>query len=400
MKNMVETKVQGSEALTHMVRVSTVAFAHMAHDVFGTMISTLLPVFIDKFQISNFVASIMPVFVRAPSVLQPVFGRIADRKEVRWILILWPSVTAIFMTMTGVVNNLYAVLILLLGTGISGAIFHAVAGAAAGKSAGKFIGRAMGLWMIGARVGAAISPILVVFVIERFSLRGLPILVILSLVSSVLLYTQFHQTPLYLSTTTEVVKVKDSWNIISPIVIPLLVIAFLQSYLGILYLTYLPTFLTQSGNSLWVAGISLSLFSVAGIPASYIGGSLSDKIGIKKIYLLSVVATVTLNYIFLAVQGWSGIIFAVLIGFSMALIAPIPMSIVQTSFPEMRSYANGMFVGMNFFLRSIALLVVGFLSDLFGMRILYVVFAVMYFLSLPIVLFKLPEKPEPAKAQN
>jgi len=385
------------ETPAHMGKVISVALSHMFLDTFSTMISTLLPVFIDKFQISTLMAGVMPVLVRAPSVFQPIFGRLADKRDVRWILILWPSVTALFMTLTGVINNYIAVLLLLFFTGISAAIFHTVAGPAAGKYAGNSIGRAMGLWMIGARIGAAVSPMVVVFTIELVSLDGLPILIFLGLLSSLMLYTQFGREPLHLSSTTEAAPMKDCWNIVKPVMQPLLVISLIQSFLGILYTTYLPTFMTQNGSPLWIAGLAMTLFSAAGIPASYVGGDLSDRIGRKQIFIFSAITTVALNFGFLFVSGWGSIVFAVLIGFTSFLVNPLPMAYVQTEFPQMRSYANGVYVGITFFLRSFAMLVVGWLADLYGMRILYVVFALISLLALPVII-RLPESRQPVKS--
>jgi MFS transporter, FSR family, fosmidomycin resistance protein len=391
MESVLSPENRKTQARGSAIKVVSVALAHMFHDVFSTMIATLLPVFIEQFQISTFMAGVMPVLVRAPSIFQPVFGRIADRKDVRWFLIALPTLTAFFMTMTGVVKTYFGVLILLILTGLSAALFHTVGAPAAGKFAGKKIGRALGMWMIGARIGAAISPILVVSTIGLLTLRGLPILTLLGLVSSLFLYSQFKKEPIYLSSTTKSASIKDSWKIVRPIMLPLLAISLAQSFLGILYTTYLPTFLTQNGSPLWIAGVALTLFSIAGIPASYLGGTLSDKIGRKKIFLVSAVMTVLLNFCFLAFQGWLSAIFIILIGFSSFLVTPLPMSFVQTAFPEMRSYANGMYVGTTFFLRSFALLLVGLLSDYFGMRVLYVVFAFVFLISIPIIIFKLPE---------
>ena len=394
MENAFKAEKTAAEAPAQMGKVVSVALSHMFHDTFSTMISTLLPVFIDKFQISTLMAGVMPVFVRAPSVFQPFFGRLADKRDVRWVLILWPSVTALFMTLTGIINNYVAVLILLLLTGLSAAIFHTVAGPAAGKYAGNSIGRAMGLWMIGARIGAAVSPMVVVFTIELVSLEGLPVLIFLGLLSSLMLYTQFGKEPLHLSSTTEAAPIKDCWKIVKPVMLPLLVISLIQSFLGILYTTYLPTFMTQNGSPLWVAGLSMTLFSAAGIPASYIGGDLSDRIGRKQIFVFSAIATVVLNFGFIFISGWGSIIFAVLIGFTSFLVNPLPMAYVQTEFPQMRSYANGMYVGITFFLRSFAMLVVGWLADLYGMRILYLVFALISLLALPVII-RLPESRQP-----
>ena len=110
-----------------MGKVVSVAVSHMAHDTFSNMIATLLPVFIDKFGITTLMAGIMPVLVRAPSVFQPLLGRLADKWDMRWILILWPTITALFMTLTGVINNYYVVLLLLFDW-FSAAVSHGGAG--------------------------------------------------------------------------------------------------------------------------------------------------------------------------------------------------------------------------------------------------------------------------------
>ena len=151
-------------------------------------------------------------------------------------------------------------------------------------------------------------------------------------------------------------------------------------------MTYLPTFLTQNGDPLWIAGLSLTLFSAAGIPASHLGGVLNDRIGPKKIYFYSAISTVILNFGFLYMRGWASLVFIIFIGFTNFIVYPLPMAFAQTAFPQMRSFANGIYVGMAFFLRSISLLVIGWLSDIFGMRVLYIFSALIFLLSVPIIL--------------
>lgn len=52
----------------------------------------------------------------------------------------------------------------------------------------------------------------------------------------------------------------------------------------------------------------------------------------------------------------------------------------------MRSYAYGMYSGIIFFLRFFEMLAIGWLADLFGMRILYIIFVLVFLLSLTAIL--------------
>jgi FSR family fosmidomycin resistance protein-like MFS transporter len=62
------------------------------------------------------------------------------------------------------------------------------------------------------------------------------------------------------------------------------------------------------------------------------------------------------------------------------------MAVVQESFPDNRALANGIYMALNFTIRSGAVVAVGVLGDLYGMRLAFTVSAIIPLLGVPFIL--------------
>jgi MFS family permease len=69
------------------------------------------------------------------------------------------------------------------------------------------------------------------------------------------------------------------------------------------------------------------------------------------------------------------------------------MALMQENSPDNRALANGVFLSLAFLAESLGAVVVGALADLFGLRVAFVVAAVVLLAGLPLV-FLLPDKSE------
>ena len=134
-------------------RVLTISAGHAVHDTYTGFLPPLLPALIDNLSLTKAEAGLLTVFNQVPSLLQPVIGHLADRVSLRYLVILSPAVTATAMSLLGIAP-LYAMLaLLLMVTGLSSAVLHAVAPVIAGRLSGKSLGRGMGIWMVGGELG-------------------------------------------------------------------------------------------------------------------------------------------------------------------------------------------------------------------------------------------------------
>jgi FSR family fosmidomycin resistance protein-like MFS transporter len=149
--------------------------------------------------------------------------------------------------------------------------------------------------------------------------------------------------------------------------------------------TFLPTFLTNEGSSLWIAGASLSILEAAGVIGAFLSGTLSDRIGRRKILAISFIATPVFMLIFLQLSGTIRIPVLILLGFFAISVTPVIMAIVQENFPDNRSFANGVYMAINFVLQSIAVVIVGGISDMTSLRITFYLSAFLVIFGLPFI---------------
>jgi len=153
--------------------------------------------------------------------------------------------------------------------------------------------------------------------------------------------------------------------------------------------TYLPTFLTEQGNSLWLAGVSLTILQGAGVIGTFVSGSLSDRFGRRVLLFITFVSAPLFFLIFIGSQGWVRYLLLPVLGFITISVTPVIMAMVQENYPENRAFANGVYMFLNFVLRSGVIIVVGLLGDIFGLAKSYFFGSIIMLGCLPFV-FLLP----------
>ena len=206
-------------------RVAALAAAHAVHDTYQSFVAPLIPVFIQSLAMSKAQAGALDLFLRWPSVLQPVFGYIADRTSLRYIVILAPAITTTLMSFLGWAPSYLVLALLLLCVGLSSAAFHAVAPAIAGKLSGSSLGRGMSFWMVGGEMGRVLGPLVVVTWLKFSNLQSMPLLAILGLLLSASLYVLLRNLPETHTQRGQGLPVRQAWERMRPAMLPLIGLA-------------------------------------------------------------------------------------------------------------------------------------------------------------------------------
>ena len=377
----------------HAGHVLTVSAGHAVHDTYSAFLPSLLPVFIANLSLSNTEAGLLTVFMTGPSLLQPFIGHLADRISVRALFILAPAVTALMMSLLGIAPG-YAVLALFLAVaGASSACLHAIGPVIAGNVSGRNLGKGMGFWMVGGELGRTLGPIVIVGAIQLLTLRGTPWLMIAGFVTSGLLYLRLRNLSERVPNAGQGLPWRQALRRMRPLLIPLAGIIIARSFMVSALTTYLPTFMSEEGANLLIAGASLSILEAAGVVGALLGGAISDRLGRRWVLLASMVATPLLMFVFLAVNGWMQFPLLLILGFTSLSVTPVIMALVQESFPENRALANGVYMALGFALRSGVIVVMGAMGDLFGLRWAFTASAFITLLGIPLI-FVLPRMRE------
>jgi FSR family fosmidomycin resistance protein-like MFS transporter len=367
--------------------VLTIAAGHTVHDTYTGFLPPLLPVLITNLSLSKTEAGLLRLFLQGPSLLQPVIGHLADRVNLRFLVIVSPAVASVIMSLVGIAPS-YAVLALLLTvTGVSSAGFHVVASVTAGKLSGGRLGRGMSFWMFGAELGRSLGPVVVVSAIRLLGLERVPWLMIFGLLGSAVLYIRLRDLNLQPLEAEQGLPWRQAVRGMGRFMIPLVGITVARAFLLAALTTYLPTFLTEEGADLWLAGAALTLLEGAGTVGALLGGSLSDRLSRKFVLFVSLLASPVIMLVFLTVDGWGRFPTLVLLGLTAFAIAPILLALVQESFPQNRALANGIYMALAFISGSVMSVVVGVLGDLFGLRRAFTACAAIAMLAVPLTLW-------------
>ncbi len=367
--------------------VALIAGVHALHDTYAGFLPPLLPLFIENLGISRVEAGLLDVFMRWPSVLQPLIGYLADRASLRYVLIIAPAITTTLMSLIGIAPSYAVLATLLLAVGLSSAAFHAVAPAIAGKLSGTLLGRGMSFWMMGGELGRALGPLVVVTAIRFVGVEGTPWLAILGVVSSLSLLVLLRDVQDTVAARGPALRFGRAMRAMSRVMLPLVALVITRALLSASLNTFLPTFLTEEGADLWFAGVSLTALELAGLPGVLTAGYLSDRLGRRLVLFVSVLAAPLLTLLLLSASGWVYVPVLLLLGFAMLSTTPVLMALVQESYPENRAMANGIYVSLSFIIRAIGLVVVGILGDRLGLRAAFTIGAVAALAGAPLILF-------------
>jgi len=382
------TKTELSEAEERFDRkgVLLIAAAHTVQDTFQGFLPPLLPLFIGTMALTNARAGLLALFLDLPSLLQPIFGHATDRGRLKALIYLSPGITAVMMSLLGIAPNYTALVVLLLMAGISRAVFHASGPAAVGHLSGRRLGHGMGMWMIGGQLGPSLGPLLVVGVVQLLGVRRLPWLMLPGILVSLLLFWQLRTMPTLPSrSNSSHAPMKQSLMTMAPLMLIVTALVATRAFLTSALSIYLPTFLTERGAALWVAGASLSMTHLAGTVGVVFSGGLSDRFGRRTMLSIAYLCGPVLMLLFLASTGWAQVVILFFLGLTALSTMSVLMAVVQESFPANRSLANGLYLATTFVVQSAIAVAVGAIGDHVGLGRAFAGSALVMLCGLPLV---------------
>ena len=370
----------------HRSSLADLGFAHTVNDTYAGFLPPLLPPLIEKLSLSKTEAGLIAFLSTSPSLLQPVIGHLADRADLRYLVILSPAIVSTAMSLLGIAPRLLVLALLVMVAGAGSAAFHAVASPMAGHLSGRSLGRGMGVWMVGGALGFTLGPLIVVTTLNFLPLEGTPWLMIGGWAASVILFLRLRRIPARPASIAGSNSWRDGLSTVKSILVPVAGITLMRALLVSATFTFLPTYLTEQGAALWFAGLSVSISAGAGMVGSLVGGSMSDRWGRRPVLLAFLVAAPVLAFALLIARSWSLLLVLILLGFAIPPSNVIILAVVQESSTDHRAMATGIYQALGFSAESVSSLIVGILGDLLGLDFAIVASAVLMLLSLPLVL--------------
>ncbi len=346
--------------------VLTVSFAHFIHDVYSSFLAPILPIIIERLGITYSAAGLLTIIQRVPSFFNFLIGILADRLRVRFLLIVAPAITALSMSLLGLASTYWMLALLLFIMGISASAFHVPAPVLIRKISGKRTGEGMSYYMVGGEFARAVGPIVILSAVAWWGLEGSWRLFPVGLGASVILYLRFRNMPISdnISRGRPYEKVWDSFKKHMFFFSMLTGYTFARAILKSTLSVFLPVFLTDQGSSLWISGISLSVFEIAGVAGVLVMGKFSDKLGRRFMLIIAAVFSPLFTWLFLITDGSMRFGMLMFLGFFIFSSTPVVLALVQELKSDRPSFMNGLYMTISFTTGAIAVFLSGLLADI------------------------------------
>ena len=187
-----------SEMTTVRIQRSKIIFisiAHMCNDWYMNFIQTLLPFIVASgFGIGKS-ALLISAFTTSSSLLQPFLGYLVNQKNQRWMVYVGTIWMSILLSLIGVTNNYYLMLVLACFSGLGTAAFHPQASAMISAVSGQKKGFCQSIFAASGNIGWSLTPLTVIPVVKIYGLEATPIFIIPGIFVAILLWFTAPKAP-------------------------------------------------------------------------------------------------------------------------------------------------------------------------------------------------------------
>jgi len=275
------------------------------------------------------------------------------------------------MSLIGVAPSYAVIAILLLVAGASSAALHVPGPVMVARVSGVRVGKGMSFWMTGGELARTVGPLLAVSAASLWELEGMYPVMVVGMAASALS--------------------GQMWRALGRMLVPITGILLCKNFMSAALTTFLPTFLSSEGKSLWFGGAALAVLEFSGAVGALAAGTLSDRLGRRTVLFIALVVSPLLVLGLLAADGW--ILFPILVALGFTILSPTPvvMAIIQDRASDNPATANGLYMAISFLISSGMGVLTGRLADVLGLRAAFTWSAAVAFLGIPII-FLLPRK--------
>jgi MFS transporter, FSR family, fosmidomycin resistance protein len=355
-----------------IVRKFSIALMVLGHTVVDST-QNILPVFLpllqDRFGLNYFQVGVAAALLNvSSSMIQPAFGWMSDRWPTRWFIpagILW---TGVFIGVLGLVPSYWALLGVVVCTGVGTAAFHPIASIAVAHASRGQRGLGMSFFSAGGNLGFALGPIIATWLLAWFDLRGSLVMFVPCLLTAtaVFAWRREFEAP----TKARVLQPETHGDAPIPwgklTVLCLLVMLRSWSYSGLVI--FLPLLLHEEGAPLEAAARVLFVFLFFGALGGLMGGHLSDRVGRRQVIALSLLAYPFLMTGALWLIGPARWLVLAVAGMTLLASFPVTVVLAQELLPHSLGLASGLMFGLSFGTGGLGVGLSGFMADILGLR--------------------------------
>ncbi len=361
------------------------SFGHFALDLYAAMLVPLYPLITEKVGINlAIISSIIALGHLVSSMMQPVFGYIADKLKHR-VFMVWGLVLAcVFIPLSAKSTTALGFLIFLLLGMIGNAFFHPQVSALI-KDFNKNnpnLSKVMSVFLGLGTIGYAVGPYVSTFFVYHFGIEQIYYLSFFGLTAAVFMYFFVPKMP------DKDCFIKENFFVIMKEILKnkkcmfLTLVSIIKSALSISFGTYIPFLLQKNGFSLSAIGLIVTLFYITGGIGTIYSAKFENKIGANNVVVLSFLSVLPLLLLFLYVLNFNknlAVILFILTGFFILLSVGIILTHAQNAIPKYTGVVSGVMQGFSWGIGALFLSPLGIIAQKSGVSTVLVLMGAIAF---------------------
>lgn len=361
------------------------SLGHFAVDLYAAILVPLYPILTTKLGMNlAIISSYIALGHLTSSLMQPVFGFLADKIKHRIFMVWGLVLSSIFIPLTTKATTPKIFLLCLLIGMLGNAFFHPQVSALIkqfNKDNPNLI-QAMGVFLGLGTIGYAIGPYLATISVKSFGLDNFIYLSIFGIISAIFMYffvpkipsKEFYLQENFFTIIKEIFKNKACMF--------LLMVSVIKSAVSISFGTYIPFLLQNKGLTISQIGLIVTLFFISGGAATIFSSKIEKKLGANGVVILSflTILPLTLAFLFLLDKlPLIAIIIFILTGFFILLSVGVVVVQAQNKMPKYTGVISGVMQGFSWGLGAMFLAPMGFIGQNYGIDKILIIMALIAF---------------------
>lgn len=351
-----------------------IMLGHMCCDLSGSALPAILPFLIVQQGISYTAAAGLSFGLSiAGSVIQPLFGNMADRHSRPWMMSLGIFLSGCGIPLLGFLENYALMFAAVVLTGIGTALFHPDGGRMANYVSGKNKGKGISNFSVGGNMGSALGPVLAVAAISLFGMHGTALLFLPPLFMSLFLLTQnkillsFAEEGSRATAAAKAAGQQDDWKGFWK----LLFVIFMRSTVAMGLTTFIPLFwLSVLKQTESLSGTTTTIVSVVATISTLFSGRWADRYGFNRVIRIGLVLFVPFMIgLSLSRSVVLSTILLIPASFSVYMAFSPGVALGQKLLPNHIGLASGVTMGLATSFGGVIAPVLGRIGDSYGMEI-------------------------------
>ena len=371
--------------------IATLSAGHFLTDLCQGTVPALLPFLVAERHFSyTAAAGLVFAISAASSVVQPLFGQVADRLALSWLLPASVLLAGAGLALGAQASTFALVLAAFALSGLGVAAFHPEAARRAHLASGERRATGMSLFTVGGVVGFALAPTLTTALAVGWGTKGVLALLVPTLLVAVLLgrlAVGVAASPVGNQPGRATKAERDDWRAFATLsgatICRSIVFFGLNTFLA-LY------FMSRWGQTAAEGNRALAVFLGTSVAGTLLGGWLADRFGRRAVLRAGFVGAVAFLTLFLRASDrtWA---LALLVPLALCIFLPSSVQVVlgQEYLPNRVGVASGVTLGLAVSVGGMATPVLGRLADRQGVGMVFVALLGVQLLALGLA-FALP----------